>query len=280
LHMITIKTDKPVEPNTIEVLGHVKSAADSLGIAYFMLGAKAIDIWLHNVHGLPTRRPTLDTDFSVAVNSWAQFEELKNKLIATGNFTPTRTIHRLTYKEQVPVDLVPFGRIENPSGKIAWPPDNDQVMNVTGFQDINAAAQEIGLSDTLSMRAASLPGLMISKLFAWHERREKKDARDIITMLHDYEHTQSDERLYADADLFKSSGADLELVGCSLLGRDIAAISSVGTMTALQTLLQSNDEQERLITQMAPAAYWADDQFSVVKKLVDSFLSGFFKFHQ
>jgi predicted nucleotidyltransferase len=240
-----------------------------------------MDIWLHNVHGLATRRPTMDMDFSVAVNSWIQFAELKNRLIATGNFAPTRTIHRLLYKNKAPVDLVPFGGVEKPSGKIVWPPNNDQAMNVTGFQDINTAAQEINLSGTLSIRAASLPGLMISKLFSWDDRREKKDAWDIITMLHDYEHTQNADRPYEDADLLTSSSYDMELVGCALLGRDIAAISCADTMTALQTLLHKDTEQERLVTQMATAINWVgDDQLSAAQKRFDFFLAGLSKNRQ
>jgi len=277
--MLTIKAHKPIEPVSLEIFGHVKNAAEALRIPYFVLGAKAIDLWLHNVYGLGSHRPTLDTDFSVAVESWQQFTELKNRLIAAGGFKHSRTVHRLTYNENVPIDLVPFGGIETPRGSVVWPPDNEQVMDVTGFQDINATAQEIQLAASgLTVRVATIPGLMLSKLFAWSDRRETKDAWDIGTLLHDYKDILNVARLHQDLDLLKSAGYDWGLVGSALLGLDVAALSSSETMKALRKLLQKDAEKDRLITRLATGIKWAGDEpLSAAEKLFNSFLSGLFK---
>lgn len=86
--MLTIKN--PVESLVIEILGHMKMATDSLDVQYFMIGAKAIDLWLYNIHGFPSQRPTRDTDFAVALKSWEQFDELKSSLIRYRQFQAGR----------------------------------------------------------------------------------------------------------------------------------------------------------------------------------------------
>lgn len=75
--MLTIKADKPVEGGVVDILGHVKIAAEGMGVPCFLIGAKAIDLLLHNVYGFNTYRPTMDTDFAVALESWAKYNEFK-----------------------------------------------------------------------------------------------------------------------------------------------------------------------------------------------------------
>ncbi|MEK7721898.1 MAG: hypothetical protein AAB359_05865 [Elusimicrobiota bacterium] len=118
--MLTTKADKPVEGVVVDILGHVKIAAEGMGVPCFLIGAKAIDLLLHNVYGFNTYRPTMDTDFAVALESWAKYNEFKVSLIRTGKFKlSSNKVHQLVYQNTVPVDLVPFGGLEGPRGKIA-----------------------------------------------------------------------------------------------------------------------------------------------------------------
>jgi predicted nucleotidyltransferase len=64
-------------------------------------GATARDLILVNVHGLRPGRATRDVDFGVAVESWAQFELLKERLIATREFAAAPKVQqRLIYTDQ------------------------------------------------------------------------------------------------------------------------------------------------------------------------------------
>lgn len=281
--MLTIKDDKPLETETLQILGHIKTATETLSIPYFMIGAKAIDLWFSHVYGLQPRA-TRDADFAVGIKSWEEFEGLKNRLIASGNFQKTATVHKLTYRNSIPIDLVAFGGVENPQGRVAWPPDQAQVMNVTGFQDINAAVEEVKLApDGLIVRVASIPGIMLSKLLAWIDRRETRDAWDVAFLLYFYERTLTEDRLYYDLDLLKLAENEVECVGSTLLGRDIATLASSKTLEALQKLLQKDTEKERLVRQFStPGAMpWVEDDPSpTANKLFGFFLDGLFKYRR
>lgn len=262
----------------IDILRLVKIAAEGLSVPCFLIGARAIDLLLHNVYGFNTYRPTMDTDFAVALESWDKFNEFKNSLIGTGKFkTSSSKIHQLYYMDAVPIDLVPFGGLEAPRGKIAWPPDSSQVMSVTGFSDINAAAEEVTLGEGgLTVRVAPLPGMVMLKLFAWSDRSETKDAQDVAALLHNYEYVLDTERLYHDSVLLKAVGYDMQLVGSTLIGRDLAAILSPSTQSALNRLLESEAEREKLVTRFATGIYWVerDKALAAANNLFNAFLSG------
>ena len=227
--MLTIKKDCPIEPEVLEVLRYIQDATKKMGVSYLVIGGKAIDLLLHNVHGLPTYRPTIDMDFIIALGSWKKFDYLKNLMLETGNFRiDSNKYHRLIYKGEMPIDLLPFGKLEKPSGILSWPPDGDMIMNVSGFRDINSAAEEIKLvKNKTVMRVASLPGLVLLKLLAWNDRFESKDEQDIAILLCKYNMTLSEDRLYEDEELLRLAGFDMETVGAALLGRDARSILSL-----------------------------------------------------
>src|SRR5205085_12544899 len=80
-----------------------------------------------------------------------------------------------------------------------WSPHNDFVMNVAGFRDALESAIQVQVDADLVVPVASLPGLLILKLFAWADRKhEKRDAPDILKILTDYADAGNEDRLYAD----------------------------------------------------------------------------------
>jgi len=276
--MLTTKKDKPVEGSDVDILRHIKIAAEGMGVPCFLIGAKAIDLLLHNVYGFNTYRPTMDTDFAVALESWAKYNEFKASLIRTGKFKlSSNKIHQLFYQDTAPVDLVPFGGLEGPQGKITWPPDNAQVMSVAGFEDINAATESVMLgAEGLTVRVAPLPGLVLLKLFAWSDRGETKDAQDVGALLHNYEYVLATERLYSDSALLKLAEYDMQAVGSTLMGRDLAAILSPSARAALSKLVVSQAEREKFVTRLAAGIYWVerDETLPAATKLFNAFLSG------
>lgn len=279
--MLSVKPEIPMEPKVLAVLEHVHSAAKALGIQYLMIGARAIDIQLHNVHGLTTFNPTNDTDFAVAVESWAQFNALKDTLIGTGHFTQdSHAAQRLAYDGTSPVDLVPFGGLESPRGTIAWPPDFDQVMAVQGFAEINKAAEEIAIPGReLLLRAASLPGLALLKFFAWHDRRETKDARNIATLLQKYNSIIDEARVFTDEALYRSLGYDTVKAGAALLGKDAAIIATPATVSAAQKIIINGIEKGNLLSQVGTGLELIepDNQLSTAEDFLRAFLAGFKK---
>jgi hypothetical protein len=172
-------------------------------------------------------------DFGFALSDWKQFESLKAALMATGRFEATRAVQRVSYLYapdiKVNVDLIPFGGLQDGS-TISWPPQNDFVMNVAGFCDALESAMHVRIDTDLVIPVASLPGLIILKLFAWLDRKhERRDAPDILKILSEYADAGNEERLYADEiQLLEAADFDISAAGAQLLGKDARRISGAG----------------------------------------------------
>lgn len=118
----------PPDPSVIRVIRSLDPIARAADCAYFVVGATARDLMLVSVHGLRPGRATRDIDFGIEVESWEQFADLKERLIATGEFSADRrALQRLIYKDQsagfsIPVDVIPFRGITSAHRTVAWPP--------------------------------------------------------------------------------------------------------------------------------------------------------------
>lgn len=171
-----------VDLSVVRVLRVLDPIARSSGCEYFLAGATARDLILVNVHGLRPGRATRDIDFGIAVESWAQFELLKEGLLATNDFSASRAQQRLTFTDSnegisIPVDLIPFRGVASADGTIAWPPGRDIVMNVAGFEEALTSSVLIEIEANLTVHVASVAGLTLLKLAAWVDRGRKQQRR-------------------------------------------------------------------------------------------------------
>src|SRR5579864_3801908 len=110
----SISPNSPIDPSVVRVLRTLDPIARETDCAYFVAGATARDLILVNIHGLRPGRSTRDIDFGIAVEDWDRFALLKERLVATGDFTSDRrALQRLIYSDQatgisIPIDLIPF----------------------------------------------------------------------------------------------------------------------------------------------------------------------------
>jgi predicted nucleotidyltransferase len=174
----SVPLNSPVDLSVVRVLRVLDPIARSIKCAWFLAGATARDLILVNVHGLRPGRATLDIDLAIAVESWEQFELLKERLLATHEFSPSRAQQRLIFAQSneaisMPVDLIPFRGVASTDGTIAWPPGHDIVMSVIGFEEALASAVLIEIESGLMVRVASVPGLTLLELNAWVDRGRK-----------------------------------------------------------------------------------------------------------
>ena len=91
-----------------------------------------------------------------------------------------------------PIDIVPFGGIEDKDANIAWPPKGDIAMKVLGFSEASENAERVLIADDpeLEVPVATPVGLVLLKFIAWMERfpaLRVKDALDIKYLLSNYE---------------------------------------------------------------------------------------------
>jgi predicted nucleotidyltransferase len=257
--MHKVAAERPLDATTLEILRYLDGSFSRQDIGYFLLGATARDILMYHVFGIPTGRATRDVDFAIALETWTQFDQIKNLLLATGKFTPSAdAVHRLHYVvdeggQGYPVDLIPFGRIEDDASQIAWPPDQAILMNVTGYAEAMQIASVIEVDAGLAIKVVSLPGLAALKLLAWVDRgkRDPKDAQDLFFLLKNYTGAGNEARLYEHAmSLLEHCGFDPDLAGAALLGIDCRRAMAADTIRQIRTVLDDLSKRDRLVLHM------------------------------
>jgi len=277
---LEIRHDR-IDPLVLEAIRKIDEAARKHETAYFLAGATAREIMLRHVFGRPPGRRTLDVDLGIAVRDWDHFTRLKTGLIDHARFEPhARMVQRLIYpsRPSVIVDLIPFGGIEGADRTIAWPPDEDIVMRVTGFSDGLASAVPVRLDQNLVIPVVSLPVLLVLKLFAWDDRRhEKKDAPDIYTLVREYGDAGNEDRLYGEeVGLLEAEDYDVELAGARLLARDSARMVSTDTKERARKILLSDAQLEQLTNDIILASSRSDaDHVLRCEQLVRNLGKGF-----
>lgn len=272
---------RPLNSLVLEPLKAVAQTANFLGLQYFLAGATARDLVLENIFGRQPGKLTRDLDFGFVLSDWKQFENLKAALISTGRFKPDRAVQRVLYQHSagiaVRVDLIPFGGVQEGS-QISWPPDNDFVMNVAGFRDALESAIQVQVGSDLVVPVASLPGLIILKLFAWADRKhEKRDAPDILKILIDYADAGNEDRLFTDElPILEAAEFDLPIAGARLLGKDARHIASQETSAGIEKMLADPDLKPELLNQIVQTSPRSDESFADhCALLLDNFQSGF-----
>ena len=255
---ILLNLSPKIDSLFLTIFESLDTAASAVGIPYFIVGATARDMILSMGYGIEISRATADIDLGINVSSWDEFNQLKEALTNTGRFSEHRARQRLMYDNYIPVDIVPFGAISNADGNIRWPPDQDEVMNIVGFEDAFKLAQPVRLREEppLDINFASPLGLAVMKLIAWADRNTagNKDAIDLATVLRTYLDAGNRERLYNDHPDLLTEDFDYVLAGAELLGRDIASSVSSPTKRLIIEILRQEtdvDSQSRLAEDMS-----------------------------
>jgi len=247
---ISLDLSKKIDPVTAELLSKINQVAKEVNADFFVIGAAARDLVLEKGLGVTVGRATVDLDLGVMVNGWSSFSKLKAKLLSTGQFEMDKKIaHRFLYKSALPLDIIPFGKIESPPGSIKWPPDREIKMNVKGFQEAFDNSLLVRVGPDLNILFVSLPGLAVLKLVAWSERSSEaasKDAYDLALLLRSYVRAGNMDRLYKEKmDLLEAEDHDQDRAGARLLGQDMSRMMTKGTRTEILRILRNNTDPKK-----------------------------------
>jgi len=232
-----------ISRTTGDCLSALQAEACTLELDILLVGATARDI-LFSEYSI-TGRATEDVDIGIVVGNWNLYYTYIQQLIDRGSFTlDTKRKHRLYFEQTLPVDIIPFGGIEEPEGNIIWPEDEGCTMRVTGFKDVHRHAIPTRIGQEKQIGLASLPGMAILKIIAWDERHKEfptKDAEDLSLILNNYAHAGNTDRLYTVYfEIIRELDGDLELAGARLLGKDMASIMSPTTRDTVREILERN----------------------------------------
>jgi predicted nucleotidyltransferase len=150
-------------------------------------------------------------------------------------------------------------------------------MNVAGYREALAAAEQVELGVGFVVRVASLPSLAVLKLFAWNDRglEDSRDARDFATLLRSYSEAGNEDRLYGDEiSLLQAVGYDIDRAGARLLGKDAARIIAPPTRSQVMALLNDPARRDRLAKDMAGVLRLAEDPIGEAEAVISQFTDG------
>jgi predicted nucleotidyltransferase len=242
------------------VVQALQVVAQPLGIDYFLMGAAARDLMLQHAHNIAPSRKTEDVDFAVSVSGWPTFETLRNALLGSGLFSERskETIHKLRHKATgLPLDIVPFGDIENPDRTISWPPEHHTVFDCFGAREAFENSIPVQLPNKVTLRVAPIPALALLKISAWDDRKHShpgRDAGDLLLYARHYMDCGNLDRAAQDhGDLFTKDDYDHEATGARLIGRDIANLLDKRSIERVLSILlpQADTDGPLLLAQQS-----------------------------
>lgn len=243
-------------PDRLEMLVRFRRIAEEQGVQFLLVGATVRHLILTCHYGINEHRRTIDLDFGVILPDWECYERFARALETSGGFQQNMDRpHEFRYGAGNWIDLIPFGSIGQ-GNAITWPPERASIMNIIGYEDVFHAAVEIDFGQDIRIKSASLPGIVLLKLFAWNDRPSErtKDLRDIWLLLENYYQAgEVEKRTHAEhPDLLTLPAENYrDLAGARILGRDLASLCSPSTHKALKELLDKEcgkgDESKILV---------------------------------
>jgi len=263
-----------------EILRSIGEAADELGIEWFICGAGARILLCENAYGMRAGRATLDLDFAVRVNTFEQYQTLRNLLCDEHHFEPDRhQAQRLCHSNGYMVDIVPFGRIGEPDKKIIWEGKGEREMNIIGFDEAYSSALKIRVNNDFTVLVPDYAVLFGLKLLVWAERHVFKgteDARDVAYFLRNSDGLYL-EFLYDEyASLLESVDYDVELAAAFVLGRNLQSSFHAHTVEELKAIIEielTDPLDSTLVLQVSNEIYSEDPEVRATA-LLSQVLSG------
>lgn len=190
-----------------------------------VVGAEARNL-LHLSFGLESQElsTTRDIDVALAMPSWNGLDRLRS---AFELIDSSKSAIRFRV-ETTPVDVIPFGDLEDPKG-IVHPPTGSQPINVLGYVSAFDAAETFQIPGTDPIKVVSPSFYVILKLEAladrskWHKTKDAEDIGTALTWLADC--PSDEDHIYNNEfDLLVSNDFDLTLTMSELFGRHLASL--------------------------------------------------------
>lgn len=245
-----------VDPIVRDLVDNAAIAADDL----LLVGASCRDILNSALgHSFQTRA-TSDLDFGIALGDWDAIERVDQLYKRSGSNGIRYLIDGL------PVDLMPFGGIEDPSGIARPKARGDHDLIVFGFTDVYEHALTLELPSGHQPRIPTPAGYAAIKMRACVDRLawgESKDVGDLALVCFWYANSEAiSERLWntneglAELDVTEH---DPDLAAVRLLGRDIASILTPENAADLQRRWVQLDHDSMLVRFAPPPGASANE---------------------
>ena len=277
---ILIDISGKIDSSYISAIKEIKKVADSLKISFFIIGALARDIIMEYFYEIKAPRMTMDIDLGIKVSSWNKFEKLIDILERSGKFKRLKEKHRILYNG-IMVDIIPFGGISDKNERIIWPPENEVVMSVMGFNEAYNYSTLARLQDSpnLEIKVPTLPGLAILKLFAWKDNypNRSKDAEDLLFIMKNYEMAGIFEELYSsELQLLESEDFDNQVAGIVLLGKEMSKICTNQIIGYLRKIINEETSENSNFNLVRDMLLSKQDDFDRILYLLKKLKEGIY----
>jgi len=262
------------------IFEQIERACQQTGVEFYLVGAVARDISMA-LHGLENPRVTRDLDLAVLVPTEADYQRLKDTLLAQENFAEVRAMpFTLKYAGLTDVDLLPFGGLELNSEVLLNRGEGVARLAVTGFAEVyQHGTQLVTLDEQFTFRVCDLPGMVLLKLIAYDDRPESrgKDLSDISFILKHYLDIAEPELYEQHADLLENV-VSLEQTAARILGRHIRPLlePSLPLRTRVTGILDKAiaEGPAGTVIRQLQAAQYRNDPLDTVLHLVQSLRQG------
>lgn len=269
------------QPEITEMLYALQRGLEKFGIDFYLVGAVARNVWMTGINNIAPRRTTGDIDFAVLINDKGVYEALKTYLIITEGFQPYKgNEYVLIWKENLEVDLLPFGAIDDEDTKFTSNGLGLTSISLQGFTEIyNDGLPTLDLEGKHQFKFCTLPGIVLLKLIAWDDRPESRrdDIKDISDILNHFFDMNDNEIFENHHDLFEKEEASLKHIAARVMGREMSKIakknkslfSRIDGILDSNTLVSQNSDMAKIMVEYYDNTI--DDNVQLLKHLRQGF---------
>lgn len=209
-----------------ELITIIIDAAAALDIDIMLIGAFSRDYWRERFQITAPVRTTGDIDFACQVMAWSDYQRLFDSLKNQFNLREDKKkLHTLWLRDELAVDLLPFGGVADENGDISWPPEFLTTLCVLGYDAAKNDAEIIDIEDR-ELKIIKPYWLALLKLQAYvGDISRDKDLVDFYFLVDHYlECIDAGSRLYnanaTDADVLDMDDFDTGVAAAILMKRD------------------------------------------------------------
>ena len=283
MKMKSLDLSGKIDQETIDICELVNKVAKQLNIKFFLIGALARDLIMIHGYNIDTLRATLDLDLGLLVNSWEEYELLRNELLSDGKFIEGDQVQRLIFLPDSLVDIVPFGGVNRGASKYTWPPKHNIEMGVIGFKEAleNSITITLRSIPKLDIQCASIAGIAMMKIISWNENQDtrKKDAEDLGLILRNQIYMIDGDEIAGMVEDYMALTEDYDDDGAAVfyLGKEMSSLVEPETKSKLIEILERETNQDitdKLVISMISMGFYEGENYENNHTLLINLLRG------
>ena len=233
-------------PHFSEVFTIIDEVMREHAVPYYLIGASAIALELLKSDIKPSRG-TKDIDFAIMLSSIQEYETIGKALEERGFRKAKAPWTYLYEKDNVVIDLLPFGEIQENDTEDFNKRNSD--LHIIGFHEVLENPSRIQIEEKW-VNIPPLPGMILLKLIAWSDRPEERenDLADILKIMEHYYDIEFDKIVAEHYDMLDTDDLDERTVAAEVLGREARVYLSKSNRLkeTIYTILKDNLTEVKL----------------------------------